>query len=586
MKDNQVIISTFKPKVVEMHGREHLESFREAAEATGVGLHWTNWRFSIEVGSKIYLELVKKGEIPKEKVLKIMYEMGISETGEPVKVKREAEAKREGEDGWEELQQFMETAKRLGVKVVPPGSADFGEGEESLMASTSISTSTSTSTSTSSSSSSSSASSSSSSTSTSGSSSSTQRTFIDLSKEDYTPNFLSEGTMRVLKLSKEEVKRMSVGNQTRYVVAGDWRLEPASVLPKRIEMWEWLVACLKKGKEKGPYSYLCSHVTRYDVAGLFESLINSVDIQNPFIFWRAFEDFVVARPEKGEDVFAYFTRLEKLASGLSIREPEEVGIQDVKIVSELALKLKMLDSTSYFGEYKSFANKLRTRKPSKWLAYTRDGIIEELKTIHDNSTSMTRSTAANASQAMGQGRRERSFGGGERPGGRDGGRERAGDRGGRSRSRGPPQGGVRPRSKSVAPRGCPSDACWSFWETGKCTFESAERKCTFKHLKRAAQPDASKPNNQSARGADGGAGGGAPGKCSKCDGPHRFDKCTFQGECSYCKKVGHKAVTCRKKKTDEAKKRPGNQSRAHMGVTIHEPGDPVRVEAVDEDSDT
>jgi hypothetical protein len=123
---------------------------------------------------------------------------------------------------------------------------------------------------------------------------------IDLSKEDFAPNFLSEGTMRVLKLSKEEVKRMSVGNQTRYVVAGDWRLEPLDNLPKRIEMWDWLVACLRKGREKGPFSHLCSHVTRYDVAGLYESRMNSVDIQNPFIFWRAFEDFVVAKPEKGE----------------------------------------------------------------------------------------------------------------------------------------------------------------------------------------------------------------------------------------------------------------------------------------------
>ena len=48
---------------------------------------------------------------------------------------------------------------------------------------------------------------------------------------------------------------------------------------------------------------MCEHVTKYDVAGLYESIISSVDIQNHFIFWHAFEDFVVARPEKGEDIF-------------------------------------------------------------------------------------------------------------------------------------------------------------------------------------------------------------------------------------------------------------------------------------------
>ena len=46
---------------------------------------------------------------------------------------------------------------------------------------------------------------------------------------------------------------------------------------------------------------------------------------------------------------------------LSIREPEEVGSL---MISELALKLKMLDATSFFPEYKSFKNKLTTRSPA------------------------------------------------------------------------------------------------------------------------------------------------------------------------------------------------------------------------------
>ena len=93
-----------------------------------------------------------------------------------------------------------------------------------------------------------------------------------------------------------------------------WKLEPVEKLAKRMEMWEWMVSCLKKGKEKGPFSHLSEQVNRYDVAGLFTSIIESVDIQNPFIFWRSFEDFVNSKPEKGEDIFAYFSRLEKMVA--------------------------------------------------------------------------------------------------------------------------------------------------------------------------------------------------------------------------------------------------------------------------------
>src|SRR5205814_6509077 len=162
---------------------------------------------------------------------------------------------------------------------------------------------------------------------------------IDVSKDEYSPHFLSEGTMRVLRVSKEEVKRMSVGNHTRYMVAGgEWTLEPLENLPKRIQMWNWLVSCLKKKEEKGPFSHLADHVTKYDVAGLYEAIINSVDIQNPFVFWRNFQDFVNARPEKGEDIFTYFTRLENMERKLCIYDPEEVGTSSIKVVSEVLVR--------------------------------------------------------------------------------------------------------------------------------------------------------------------------------------------------------------------------------------------------------
>ena len=80
----------------------------------------------------------------------------------------------------------------------------------------------------------------------------------------------------------------------------------------------------------------------------------------------------------------------------------------------MALKLKMLNSTSSYNECKSFAGKLRTRKPSKWLKYTKSEIIEELKTIHDNSASMDvrqsdRSKIEAGAEIEGRGRQSRAW---------------------------------------------------------------------------------------------------------------------------------------------------------------------------------
>ena len=56
-----------------MHSREHLERFREAAEATGVGLGFPKWRFTVELGSKLFEEL--KGEIPAQRLEAIRMEI-------------------------------------------------------------------------------------------------------------------------------------------------------------------------------------------------------------------------------------------------------------------------------------------------------------------------------------------------------------------------------------------------------------------------------------------------------------------------------------------------------------------------------
>src|SRR5271166_5046482 len=128
---------------------------------------------------------------------------------------------------------------------------------------------------------------------------------------------------KLLKMSKDEAKRISCSSQPRFVLGGvedgrEWPFEPLETFSKRQKFWEWMVKCLrKKDGEKGPFSHLADQVTKYDVFSLYDAILNSVDLQNPFIFWERFEKFVLAKPEEGEDIFTYFTRIDKMATLLS-----------------------------------------------------------------------------------------------------------------------------------------------------------------------------------------------------------------------------------------------------------------------------
>lgn len=71
VKNNQLVKSCFKPRPVELFGREHLERFREAAEATGIGLDWPVGRWSVEIGSKLFKELQANGGLNENDIKKL-----------------------------------------------------------------------------------------------------------------------------------------------------------------------------------------------------------------------------------------------------------------------------------------------------------------------------------------------------------------------------------------------------------------------------------------------------------------------------------------------------------------------------------
>ena len=554
-----VTITSFKAKTVEMHGREHLEHFREAATAVGVGLGIPHWRTSISIESKVFKDLVDTGVISTSQVDKIHREIRKS------------------------------TAVGVVENVTEHGPSRILFRERS---SSTITTTTETTTTTTTTSESTTSTSTTTGVTTSSSTTSVDETprrpvssnavpaarfsvYDDAHVERKEERELSDRTdqipievMKALKLTKGEIKSLNLGGETRFVIASEnFKVEPLSFFSKRSEMWSWFVCCLRKGGGKGPLSHLVDQVTKYDVSALFTAIVDSVDIQNPFVFWKDFENFVNAGPEKGEDIFTYFTRLRKLVENLAIRDPEEMGIhENIGLVSDLALRLKMIDSISRYPEYKSFASNLRTQKPAKWIRLTESHIISELRTIHDNNKSMA-PRAANANQAIGENSR-RSDSRGRSRGGQDG-------------------GSGRDRSRSAGPQGgCPRGTCRDFWETGKCNFETKDKKCSFVHTRKPAGGGGSAGNGRGQGGGSQAHGGTqsqgtqssfpqrskskSPGRnppapqqqqqqkqggarCTKCAGPHNYDKCTFTGACDFCHKEGHKEICCRIKKRSDKK---------------------------------
>src|SRR4051812_41111734 len=86
-------------------------------------------------------------------------------------------------------------------------------------------------------------------------------------------------------------------------------------------------------KEEGRERTLLT-LTKYDFAGLY-AILNSVDVQNPFVFWRFFQGLCSVKTGEGGGRVCLVHSPGEVGAGLSIYDPEDMGISNITVVSEV-----------------------------------------------------------------------------------------------------------------------------------------------------------------------------------------------------------------------------------------------------------
>jgi len=121
-----------------------------------------------------------------------------------------------------------------------------------------------------------------------------------------------------------------------------------------MDMWNWMVECLSKGSEPGPYTYIASQTKKYDVLGLYCAVVLVANVQTPFAYQKKMEEFINAVPRKGESFFTFATRL---ASAIEV--PEQLAHFDTVNSTTLNLFTFFLDDLKCTGPG-------RTGQPRYW----------------------------------------------------------------------------------------------------------------------------------------------------------------------------------------------------------------------------
>ena len=318
---------------------------------------------------------------------------------------------------------------------------------------------------------------------------------------------------------------------------------------KRHDMWGWMVKCLEMKGEPGPYHYLSKQVKKFDVLGLFCSIIHVTNIQTPFSYQKKLEDFINASPKKDEDFFAYSTRLLAMADGIGV--PANINAAFSKKFVEWMLQIKTVSSINKFGgKEKVYIDKLSVYSTADWVKLDRNTVLEHVRQVHNNATSMKAPENAVAMHANGGRSRQRQKS--EQPSNAEEGEKK--EKRGKSRGR----SGSRPRPSE--PSDCPKGTCWEFWTSGNCAFsKSSGKECRFEHSRRPAASSGNKPPEQKQEPKKKG--------CYKCGEAHKPAECTYTGKCGACEREGHKTALCKSRDRSQSKSRPKKgKKQVHMAV--------------------
>ena len=144
-------------------------------------------------------------------------------------------------------------------------------------------------------------------------------------------------------------------------------------------------ACLKgtKANSTGRWYSLTKSVAEFDVSKLYLTIIQHVEIPNIISHGYLIREYMDLKPNKGEDIFLFFTRLDEMVErverinhtcpqGLSIAFPEWIE------------RWKIIDSTYGMPVFRAYYDRLLTESPQEWSMLTKLNLVSGLRVAMDN----------------------------------------------------------------------------------------------------------------------------------------------------------------------------------------------------------
>jgi hypothetical protein len=168
-----------------------------------------------------------------------------------------------------------------------------------------------------------------------------------------------------------ELRTHAVENYT------DWRY--------RVVLWDWMKACLKGSRSDahGRWFAITKTVSEFDVAKLYRTLIQSVEIPNIVSHGQIVREFIDLKQKNNEDVFLFFTRLDDLVDKVErINHACPAGMEIT--IPPWFHRWKIIEATFGLPVFRPYYDRLLMDPPDVWSRLTKDTLIQGLRIAMNN----------------------------------------------------------------------------------------------------------------------------------------------------------------------------------------------------------
>ena len=129
----------------------------------------------------------------------------------------------------------------------------------------------------------------------------------------------------------------------------------------------------------------CRHlVGAADVVHLLVLIEGLVQAENVQVFCQRVRQFYSARPETGEDIFTYITRISGYVKDIE-RLNEVIDSDTAKVkIPDFLVVCKIFEAVQSHTEFDFFFQSYLVQKPKKWLSLTPNQLVSELNEVKTN----------------------------------------------------------------------------------------------------------------------------------------------------------------------------------------------------------